>query len=348
MSAGREAAAGGGKMRTIDVFNHFFPERIWAALRDLDGFKRSGLGKRLQSVSCLYDRDERLALIERFKAWNYSQILSLGPLDPFGSEALGLAGIGNDGMAELVRDHPGQFSGFVASLPMHRPEEALREAERAFDTLGANGLQVHSNVEGIALDHESFFPIFELAARRGKPVLLHPTRSAAFADYATEAGSKYEIWWAFGWPYETSAAMARMVFSGLFDRLPDLKVVAHHLGGIVPYLGGRIEAGWREAGSRTSDQEAGALPKPLRKPAIAYFKGFHADALSFGSPAAFVCGLDFFGPDQVLFASDCPFDPEKGPGYIRDTIAVIEGAGLSDEDRAKISHGNAERLFKLG
>ena len=341
-------AAGGNETRTIDVFNHFFPEQIWAALLNLDGFKGSGLGKRLQSVTCLYHLDQRLALIEQFKASNYSQILSLGPLDPFGPAALDLAGIGNDGMAGLVRDHPRQFSGFVASLPMHRPEEALREAERAFDVLGANGLQIHSNVEGVALGHASFFPVFELAARRGKPVLLHPTRGAGFADYATETSSKFEIWWAFGWPYETSAAMARMVFSGLLDRLPDLRVVAHHLGGIVPYLGGRIEAGWREAGSRTSDQEAGALPKPLRKPAIDYFRSFHADALSFGSRAAFLCGLDFFGPDQVLFASDCPFDPEKGPGYIRDTMAVLAGAGLSEPDRAKISHGNAERLFGLG
>ncbi len=142
--------------------------------------------------------------------------------------------------------------------------------------------------------------------------------------------------------------MARLVFSGLLDRLPELKIVAHHLGGIVPYLGGRIETGWREAGTRTSDREAGALPKPLQKPPIDYFRNFHADALTFGSRAAFLCGLDFFGADRVLFASDCPFDPEKGPGYIRDTMAILQEVDLSEPDRAKISHGNAERLFKLG
>ncbi len=334
-------------MRYIDAFNHFFPKKIWGMLMGLDGVRDSGLGKRIQSVPCLFDLRERLRIIDQFKTYHYSQILSLGPLEPFGVAALNLAAVGNDGMAELVRGHPDYFSGFVASLPMQNAEAAAHEAERAFDELGANGLQVHSNINGVPLDDERFFPVFEIAAKRGKPVLLHPTRGAGFADYATENSSKFEIWWAFGWPYETSAAMARMVFSGLLDKLPELTVVAHHLGGIVPYVEGRIDFGWRELGTRTAGQDYGILLKSLKKTPIEYFKSFYADSVTFGSRSAMVCGLDFYGADKVLFASDCPFDPEKGPGYIRDTIAVLARLEIPQNDLEKICYKNAEKLFKL-
>ncbi len=249
-------------------------------------------------------------------------------------------------MADLVRRYPDRFVGFLASLPMNSPN-AVKEAERAF-SIGANGLQIHTNINGLPLDDERFFPVFETAAKHGKPVFLHPSRAAAdLPDYKSEKKSLYEIWWTFGWPYETSAAMARLVFSGLMDKLPDLQVVAHHMGAMVPFFEGRVGPGWDQLGKRTSDEDYSLVLQRLKKRPFDYFKDFYADTAVFGSRAATLCGLEFYGEDRVLFASDSPFDPEKGPGYIRDTIKVLESIEMPIEQREKISFRNAEKLFGL-
>ncbi len=133
-------------------------------------------------------------------------------------------------MAGLVSAHPDRFPGFIASLPLNHPDESVRELQRAVNDLGALGVQLFSNVNGLPLDDERFLSLFETADRLRCPILLHPARGAGFADYATETKSKYEIWWTFGWPFETSAAMHRLVFSRLLDRLPTIRIVAHHLG----------------------------------------------------------------------------------------------------------------------
>ena len=100
-------------------------------------------------------------------------------------------------------------------------------------------------------------------------------------------------------------------------------------------------------GARTSDEDYEALRKSLKKRPFDYFKDFYADTAIEGVRAPMVCGIDFFGADHVLFASDCPFDKEKGPGYIRSTIAVLEGLDLPLADKEKICHGNAQRMFGL-
>src|SRR5258705_2804735 len=96
---------------------------------------------------------------------------------------------------------------------------------------------------GVGGEEPQFGPLFETANRLRSPILLHPARGAGFADYPGEAKSKYEIWWTFGWPYETSAAMQRLVFSRLFDRLPSIPIVAHHLGAMVPDFEWRVGYG---------------------------------------------------------------------------------------------------------
>ena len=224
--------------------------------------------------------------------------------------------------------------------------DAARELERAFDN-GANGVQIYSNIAGRPLDEPEFFGIFETCARRGKPILIHPCRGQEMTDYKNEDKSKYEIWWTFGWPYETSAAMARIVFSGMMDKLPELKIVAHHLGAMVPYFEGRVGPGWDQLGKRTSDEDYAVVLKGLKKRPFDYFKDFYADTATFGSRPATECGLAFYGQDKVLFASDCPFDPERGPGYIRETIDVLEAIDMPQEMREKIAYKNAQDLFGL-
>jgi len=179
------------------------------------------------------------------------------------------------------------------------------------------------------------------------PIWLHPARGANFPDYLSEKKSKYEIWWMFGWPYETSAAMSRIVFSGVFDRLPGIKIIAHHLGAMIPYFEGRVGHGWDLLGVRTADEDYASLLASMKKRPIDYFRMFYADTATFGSLSATRCGLDFFGVDKCLFASDCPFDPEGGPMYIRETIRCLEAVGATDEERERLFLGNAKTLLKL-
>ena len=141
--------------------------------------------------------------------------------------------------------------------------------------------------------------------------------------------------------------MARLVFSGLFDRLPEIKIITHHLGAMAPYFEGRLGPGMDQLGARTSDQDYSLVLKRLKKRPLDYFKMFYGDTAVFGAYDATVCGLKFFGADHVLFASDAPFDPEKGSMYIRETIAIIDRLPITADERDRIYWGNAVRLLKL-
>jgi len=334
-------------VRYIDAYNHFFPKRYYDALLETPAGTKD-LGKRVRGIPALSNLDERRRVVGMFE--DYAQLLSLGL--PAVERLWGpdkapeMARIGNDGLAEIVARHPDQFVGYSALLPMNVPEAAVREAERVLAN-GANAVQIASNVNGRPLDEPEFWPIFEVIAKSGKPILLHPARTREMPDYPTEKHSKYEICSVLGWPYETGVTLARLVFSGIMDRYPDLKVIAHHLGGVIPYLEGRVGHSWDQLGARTSDEDYASLLKRLKKRPYDYFKDFYGDTAVEGARAATVCGLDFFGAEHVLFASDCPFDKEKGPGYIRSTIAVIESLGLTAADKERVCHGNARRMFGL-
>ncbi len=335
-------------MQKIDVFNHILPVPYFEKMMELAP-KHKDLGKRVRAIPYLVDLDLRFQVMDRFG--DYQQILSAASPPP---EALAgpehspeLCRLGNDGMAELCQRYPGRFPGFTASLPMNNPEAAVAEMDRAVRDLGARGVQIFTNVNGRPLDDPDFAPIFDGMAGYDLPIWIHPARAATHPDYQTEEKSKYEIWWTFGWPYETSTAMARIVFSGMFDRHPKIKIITHHYGGMAPFFEGRVGPGWDQLGTRTSDEDYGALLRSLKKRPVDYFKMFFADTATFGADAATRCGLDFFGVDQTLFASDAPFDPEKGPGYIRETIRVIDALEISDADREKIYSGNTKRLLNL-
>jgi predicted TIM-barrel fold metal-dependent hydrolase len=116
---------------------------------------------------------------------------------------------------------------------------------------------------------------------------------------------------------------------------------------MAPYFEGRVGPGWDQLGSRTSDEDYGAVLKRLKKRPIEYFRMFYADTAVFGAYDATVCGLKFFGPNHVLFASDAPFDPERGPMYIRETIAILDRLPIPDADRERIYWQNAVDLLKL-
>ena len=331
----------------IDLFNHFFPRRFF------DEFVHRGasfkdMGKRVQNIPSIHDLDARFRVMDEFG--EYCQFLSL-PSPPLEAMAASdkspeMARMANDGLAELVGRYPDRFIGFTASLPLNNPEESLKELDRAVSQLGARGIQIFTNINGKPLDDAQFAPLFEEAARRDLAIWMHPARGPDFPDYQSEEKSLYEIWWTLGWPYETSVAMARMAFSGLLDRLPNLKIITHHLGGMIPYFEGRAGYGWDQLGTRTSDVDYFALLRSLKKRPLDYFRMFYADTALFGALAGTRCGIEFFGVDHVVFASDAPFEPQPGL-YIRETIRVIESLDLTPDQKDKIYRRNALRLINL-
>lgn len=336
-------------MLKIDVFNHVLPPAYLDKLDELaPGLK--DIGKRVRNIPVLHDIPARLRMLEEFGD-AYRQVISLAapPVEAVAGPAHTpeLAAVGNDEMARLVDGHD-RFVGFVAGVPMNNPDATLAEATRAVDELGACGIQLYTNVNGRPLDDPEFLGLFELMAHYDRPIWVHPVRGADMPDYAAEERSKYEIWWTFGWPYETSAMMARLVFSGVFDRFPTLKVLTHHLGGMTPFFEGRVGPGMDQLGARTSDEDLSMILDQLTHRPLEYFKMFYGDTAVFGSTPATRCGLEFFGADHVLFASDSPFDPERGPGFIRSTLRVLDHElDLADDVRAKIYEGNARRLMPL-
>lgn len=337
-------------MKKIDIYNHIFPEAYWKKMIEIAG-EHKDLGKRVRSVPMLADLDARFKVMDLFGE-DYVQVLSVPAPPPevlAGPEgAADLMRCANDGMAELCQKYPDRFPAFTATLAMNNMEATVDEIHRAINDLGARGVEFYTNAKGKPLDLPEYEPVFQIMAEEyDLPIWVHPIRPATFPDYLTEDKSKYEIWWTFGWPYETSVFMARVVFAGYFDKYPNLKIITHHLGGMVPYFEGRVGPGWDQLGSRTTDEDYTVVLKQLKKPHLEYFKQFYADTAVFGSVSATKCGLDFFGSEHVVFASDAPFDPEGGPMYIRETIKILDGLDIPDEDRHRIYHGNAERLLKM-
>ncbi|HJQ18136.1 MAG TPA: amidohydrolase family protein [Allosphingosinicella sp.] len=331
----------------IDIYNHVIPiaylELMKARYRD------KGMLKRMTDIRVLWDIDARVDMLREWP--EVQQVLTLANPPP---EILGgpddspeLARAANDGLAAICARYPKQFPAFAAALPMNNVPAALAEMDRAIGDLGARGIEIKTNVNGRPLDDPEFFPVFARAALHHRvPIWMHPIRPAGFTDYQAEPKSRFEIWQVMGWPYETTAAMARMVFSGMLDRLPGIRIITHHCGGMLPFFAGRAETLWAQLGSRTSDEDYSQIVKRLKKPFMDYFKDFYGDTVLGGSASALRCGLDFFGPDHIVFASDCPFDPEGGPMFIREGIRSIEALGLPDDVKRKIYCENARSLLQ--
>jgi aminocarboxymuconate-semialdehyde decarboxylase len=330
-------------VRKIDAFAHILPP---AYARRLESIMADGVSDRILGYQPWIHEDPALTGLDaRWRVMDgfgdYRQVLTLAvpPLDELGAPAaaLDLARAANDELAELVRAHPDRFAGFSAALPMNDPDAAAGELDRAVGGLGALGAQLHTNVGGAPLDQPRFTPIFETAARYGAALWIHPTRSPVWPDYPAESRSEYGIWWSLGWPYETSACMARLVYSGFFDTYPGLAVITHHAGAMVPHFAGRLA-------SPLEDPDREAVMARLRAEPLDYFRRFYADTAMFGASHAVRCAVEFFGADHVLFGTDMPLG---GPTVVGDTIADIEALGLSEEDTAAIFAGNARRVLRI-
>ncbi|WP_238364518.1 amidohydrolase family protein [Mesobacterium pallidum] len=326
----------------IDIYTHLFPrsylERLESASRGL-----GNLSARMKQVPEVVDLDARFRDMDRHGA--YRQVIALPhPVleevaDP--ALAIDLAKHANDEMAEICATFPDRFPAFVATVALNDVEGSLAEIDRAVNDLGARGIQIYTNIDGQPLDRPEYAPVFAAMARHDLPVWLHPARTAAMTDYAAEARSRYEMWWCFGWPYETSVAVSRLIFSGVFDRHPDLKLITHHLGGMIPFFDGRIGPGMEVLGSRTPDEDYSGVIASLKRPHAEYFRMLYADTAMFGGTSGFPTGFQFFGAENIVFASDAPFGP------VGASIDAILSVPLSDLDRDKVMRRNAEQLLRL-
>lgn len=329
-------------MQKIDAFSHILPRRY---LERLDRHLESAISsKQLRYYregvfgfdAALSDIDERRRRLEPYGDCRQVLVLAVPPLEEVGppETAAEFARLANDEMAELVSLHPDLFVGFAAALPLSDTDASIRELDRAVSGLGALGAQLFTNVRGVPLDEARFEPLLARMEHLDRTIWLHPTRNATWSDYPSERESDYGLWWSLGWPYETAAALGRLVYSGTMERHPRLKVLAHHGAGMVPHFSARLAIG---PGYR---QVKDSLPLPP----LEYFKRFYADTALFGAPHAVRCVNDFFGPEHVLFGTDMPLGP---PEAIEATIADIDSCGMTEAHRAAVYVKNAVSVLGI-
>lgn len=318
-------------MRKIDAFSHILPARYLRRLekhleteisREQLGYYRDGV---FNFDASIHDLEARWRAMDRFDDYTQILVLAVPPLEEVGPPPVAseFARLANDEMAELVARHPDRFTGFVAALPLNDVEASLDEFDRATRTLGALGAQMFTNVNGLPLDDPRFEPLFARVETSGRAIWLHPTR---------HFDSDYGLWWSLGWPYETASALSRLVYSGLMERHPALKVIAHHGAGMVPHFSARLGMG---PGYR---QVKDTLPRPP----LEYFHRFYADTALFGAPHAVRCVIDFFGPTHVFFGTDTPLGPSTA---VEATIADIESSGRPSADLEAVFAANATTLL---
>jgi predicted TIM-barrel fold metal-dependent hydrolase len=333
----------------IDAFPHILPRPYLDRARSGVGGPLARVFDQLELLVPLHDLDARFRVMDQFE--DYVQVLTLAqpPLDLLGGAvaAAALARCANDCMVELCQRHPDRFVGFAASVSLADVDGALEEVDRAVGQLGALGVQIHTNVAGAPLDEPRFEPLFARLAALDRTVWVHPFRTAQIADYPTEQQSRYGIWMAFGWPYETTVFMCRMALAGIFQRHPGLKILTHHAGGMIPHFAERIGKGMDLSEPMGLDLAGVSDPAARHAVLIDQLRRFHGDTALSGATHTVECGLGFFGPDRLLFGTDMPFDMAGGPGYVRGAIAALEAMELSDSERHKVYEGNARRLLGL-
>src|SRR4051812_25279933 len=262
------------------------------------------------------------------------QVLSFGSPGPqaFAAEvAIPMARDANDRLFKAIQSYPKRFAGFAA-LPTADPEEAARELKRCVTKLGFKGAMIHSHQQGEFLDLRKYRVIFQTAEKLSVPIYLHPALphpqvvKAYFEGYEELARAPW------GFALDTSCHFLRLVFSGLFDAYPKLKIILGHLGEMLPFAMHRLN----------DHSVAAAKRRGLKKEPIEYLRDNLVVTTS-GNwfEPAFVCTLLALGADNILFAIDWPYESN------RTGMEFFRGLSLSDADKAKIAHGNAERLLRV-
>jgi uncharacterized protein len=330
----------------IDAYAHIIPQKfldfVLKKKPAMDPFFQANM----KAVRTLTDLDLRFRIMDKFDG--LMQVIALGGISVESilapQEAPELARIANDEKAELLYKYPDRFAGAVASLPMNDLEAALKETDRAIRDLKFRGVEITSDIGGEPLDAPKFRPFYEKMAEYNLPIWIHPQKKPSEPDYPGENMSRYNACMVFGWPYQTTLAMNRLVYSGILEDYPDLKFITHHCGGMVPHFAERI------AGMYDHNQvyhKGLGYERFLRKHPIEYFRRFYGDTAVWGGTGSLMNGYSFFGVDHILFGTDMPWDGQLGLRQTRDTIDAIQRMPISEEEKQKIFEGNVKSLLRL-
>lgn len=254
---------------------------------------------------------------------------------------LAYAQVINNSMAKMMEDSKGRLISVGTTVMEAFEPLGRQEMERAVKTLGLKAVIVLSNIKGKPLDLPEFEPFWALAAELDIAVYIHPS------DVADTSGRPYEadfdLMHNFGWPFETELTLSRLVFSGIMERYPGLKVVSHHLGGGLPFFWGRTMETYDPVGVRIQPF-AVDLPKPL----FDYYSRFYYDTAVGGSAAAIRCAYEVFGADHIILATDAPWGPGTGEIRLQTYPQAIKSLGLSEAENRKILGDNIRGVLKLG
>jgi predicted TIM-barrel fold metal-dependent hydrolase len=323
----------------IDAYAHIVPPRYKELLHEVCPEE---CDRKVTPFPALWDLEERFRIMDRYG--ELMQVITLGwpPIEAVADpvKAAELSRLANDEISELVQKYPSRFVAGIAHLPMNNLDAAMQELERSIIELRLRGVQIYSPVNDKPLDSPEFWQLYEKMEQYDLPIFIHPMRSGP--DYKGEKISKYMIGSIFGWPYETSAAMTRLVFSGVLEKYPNLKIVTHHCGGMIPYFADRLVEFMDQAEMRGHER------RRLTKSPIEYFKKFYADTALYGNTPALMCAHSFFGSEHLVFGIDMPLgDSTLGYRNYRQTINAIDAMSISDEDKKKIYEDNARKLMRL-
>ncbi|NWG04522.1 MAG: amidohydrolase [Syntrophaceae bacterium] len=333
----------------IDAYCHFSIMRIIDFLEKASNVYPHVFRSLFANTPTLIDVEKRLTLMDRCGI-DLSVLVPLPWLettpavhaDPkLCAEA---ARLFNDEMAITVSKRPDRFLG-VALVPTTHPEIMVAEFERAVRTLKLVGgfFVVGPTVK--PPDHPHYEFLYQKAVELNVPLWIHPSRPPDYPDYVGEKISQYQVWQTLSWLLDSSTAMIRLVFNGVFERYPDLKLIIHHHGALVPLFAKRMQYGWDYFEQNTGKKQ----PTPISHPYIDHFKKFYCDTATQGDePLLLKMTYDFFGPDHLLFGSDAPMDPTDGKAFTLDARQSVEGLGLGKADSKKIFSQNILRLLKRG
>ena len=327
-------------MTVIDAYAHVFPMRLIEALEDVS--PSAELRALHSQSSFLYDDARRVAYMDEHGFDTQVLVLARPPvwLGMDRGDIHRLTRVANDSIAEFVARQPRRFIG-VGVIPVV-DEVMMEEFERLHTELGLRGVLIFSNIEGLPLDDPSMWPLYDRAAATGVPIWIHPQHANFYPWIGKDVLDR-----TLAWPFDTSLAMARLVYGGVFEKHPDIKFVTHHMGGMIPYFASRIDAFSRTTAPHYARLGIGESSGPaLTGPAIDHFRRFYNDSVSNGSTDSLGLALRFFGSEHIMFGTDFPFGPEDGSWAVEE-LRTIRGMDLPDEDRERILHGNLERLLGL-
>ncbi len=327
----------------IDIFSHILPPKYKESLFKVLPIQQM---KDFQNaIPSLYDLDYRFRIMDKFDDMMQVITPTMPPMEYIKDKqkSIDLSKQANDEMAELVIKYPDRFAAAVACLPLSDIDASLEEIDRAIKYLKCRGVEIYTPINDKPLDLPEFMPLYGKMCQYNLPIWLHPQRLPDYPDYRSEKTSRYVLYGTIGWPYETSAAMLRLVLSGTMERYPELKIITHHAGAMIPFLEKRISGYTSSHDILLKEHHLDNLRKPVND----YLKMFYADTAIYGHTPGLMCSYAYFGASHLLFGTDMPYDCQHGLQFTRDTIDSIDTMAIDNIEKKMIYEENARNLLRL-